>query len=177
MFTGLPELYEYFDLIINFIDYIFYKKYLNLIVFFFLFLFYFYVFLLNYKVNSWILNVQSCQKRKIIMRQIIFLSISLCTFIYVLRKRWTKDYQICHKTKYLELNLKLWNVLFSKSMFSINDWTTKKCQTLFYLPNLLSQVLNWEKIICTSQIPNKSYHFVGEISCFKMVWKKLSFTG
>ena len=24
---------------------------------------------------------------------------------------------------------------------------------------------------CTSQIPNKSYHFVSEISCFKMVLK------
>ena len=29
-------------------------------------------------------------------------------------------YQTCHKTKHLELNLKLLNVLFSKSMFTIN---------------------------------------------------------
>ena len=27
-------------------------------------------------------------------------------------------------------------------MFSINDWKTKNYQTVFYLPNLLSQILN-----------------------------------
>ena len=56
--------------------------------------------------------------------------------------KYQNCYQTCHKTKHFELNLKLQNVLFSKSMFSINDGRTKKCQTLFYFSNLLPHILN-----------------------------------
>ena len=60
-------------------------------------------------------SFQSCQKnlkRKIIIRQSFYL------FLYLVLKD-QNCYLTCHKTKYIELHLKLLNVLFSKSIFPL----------------------------------------------------------